>query len=368
MTKIYYIAEITLPNTSAQAQHVLKMCDNFSNHYNTKLILLYKKRKYFFKKIKYDFFLKNVFEIIPFYKNLKFINFFDRIKFALFACKNIEKHCLIITRSPIVSFLLAIKGYTHFLEIHHELKGFSNFFFFFIKKTSKINNIYFIFTHKNLIKILDINKNFLILDDAVDIEDFKIKKNKVNTIYDCTYIGSFYKGRGLEVIDYLSKKFEKLNFHLFGDLNTLSSEYKNYFSNNVIFHNFVPYRKVIKVISRSKILLMPYLNSIHVRSKNLDTSKTMSPMKMFQYLASKRIFIASKLKVYSHILKNEFNCLLASPNNFSDWKTKMEYIINNEVNIKRITQNAKKTANIYTWNKRVKKIIEKYNSINATID
>jgi glycosyltransferase involved in cell wall biosynthesis len=361
MTKIYYIAEISLPNTSAQVQQILKMCDNFANYHNTKLILLHKKKNYFFNKIKYEYILKNFFEIISFHKDLKLITFFDRLKFALFAFKHIEKKSLIITRSPIVSFLLAINGCAHFLEIHHELKGLSNLFFFFIKKTSKISNIYFIFTHKNLKKILGINKNFLILDDAVDIKDFIIKKNRIKNIYDCTYIGSFYKGRGLEVIDYLSKNFKKLNFHLFGDLNTLSSEYKNYFSKNVFFHNFITYRKIVDVLHKSSILLMPYLSVIHVRSKNLDTSKTMSPMKMFQYLASKKIFIASNLDVYKHILKNKFNCLLASPYNFSDWKRNMQYIINNKIDIKKITKNAQETAKIYTWNNRVKKIIKVYN-------
>ena len=46
------------------------------------------------------------------------------------------------------------------------------------------------------------------------------------------------------------------------------------------------------------------LENVFVRSKNLDTAKYMSPLKLFEYLAMSKIIIASKLKVYSHILKN----------------------------------------------------------------
>ena len=41
----------------------------------------------------------------------------------------------------------------------------------------------------------------------------------------------------------------------------------------------------------------------------------MSPMKMFDYLASERIILASKLNVYSHILRNNYNSILVDPNN-----------------------------------------------------
>ena len=66
---LVYIADFSLPNMSAYALHVLKMCDAFSElRYSVKLILPYKKNTYNYK-IKKDFLLKKKFEIISiFYK------------------------------------------------------------------------------------------------------------------------------------------------------------------------------------------------------------------------------------------------------------------------------------------------------------
>ena len=41
---------------------------------------------------------------------------------------------------------------------------------------------------------------------------------------------------------------------------------------------------------------MPYLNNVNVNSENLEVGKYMSPLKMFDYLASGRVIFASNLK------------------------------------------------------------------------
>ena len=62
---------------------------------------------------------------------------------------------------------------------------------------------------------------------------------------------------------------------------------------------------------------MPYQNKVYGRGKNLELGNFMSPMKMFDYLASGNLIIASNLKVYSQILKNNFNSFLVTSNNIN---------------------------------------------------
>ena len=53
---LVYIADFSLPNMSAYALHVLKMCDAFSElKYSVKLFLPYKQKKYNFNTIKKEF-------------------------------------------------------------------------------------------------------------------------------------------------------------------------------------------------------------------------------------------------------------------------------------------------------------------------
>ena len=46
-----------------------------------------------------------------------------------------------------------------------------------------------------------------ILDDSVDINDFKKRNSKFK--YEYTYVGSLFKGKGLEIIFELASKFKK---------------------------------------------------------------------------------------------------------------------------------------------------------------
>ena len=64
---------------------------------------------------------------------------------------------------------------------------------------------------------------------------------------------------------------------------------------------------------------MPYKEKVFVRSKKLEVSKTMSPLKMFDYLSNRMVIIASDLRVYNHILINNFNSILIKPNNLMAW-------------------------------------------------
>ena len=101
---------------------------------------------------------------------------------------------------------------------------------------------------------------------------------------------------------------------------------------------------------------MPYKEKVFVRSKKLEVSKTMSPLKMFDYLSNRMVLIASDLRVYNHILINNFNSILIKPNNLMAWNRAL-IKINNQQFKKKLKKNAFQTALKYTWKNRAKKII-----------
>ena len=61
------------------------------------------------------------------------------------------------------------------------------------------------------------------LDDACDLSDFKVKKSKVKFEY--CYIGSLFKGKGLEKIIELASYFPQKRFHVFGDTKTIDPNF-----------------------------------------------------------------------------------------------------------------------------------------------
>tara|TARA_B100002019_G_scaffold286284_1_gene296529 strand:+ start:2935 stop:4053 length:1119 start_codon:yes stop_codon:yes gene_type:complete len=360
--KIFYISDFSLPNMSAYTIHVLKMCDAFSeSYYDVSLLLPHIRKGYKLKKIQTDYLLKNSFKILGFFESkikrgLPALLLFSYKLFSLL--KKYKKPHLIISRSIIPALFLSIFGKKLVLEIHTEMKGVTKFLFSILRYFHFFNRIKFILINKNLNKKLKLrNRDFIVLDDCVDCRDFKHNKKKMNS---CVYTGSFVKGKGIETIISIASKLPEVNFILYGNIKTLSENlYKNIVKQkNIILNDFIPYNRITKILPKNKILLMPYEKKVGVLINNLDVSDYISPLKLFDYLASGSIIIASRKKAYSHILKHNFNCFLTQSNNIQEWVKTVEKVLSIPPYTQRIQKNSIQTALKYSWLKRVEKIIK----------
>ncbi len=352
---INYICEVNYPTSSAYSLHVLKMCDALAD--NCKVTLYVPFTEYSEKKLTKNYLLKNQIKIVKIFNKRKELNFVNRLIFSIKIIKELKKNhidnSLCLSRSIIFSVISSILNLNTIVEIHHELSGLTNKLFNFLKTFGYLKNLKYIFIHRNLVKKIRPPKgSFICLDDAVDVRNFKNFKSKIiqNT---CVYIGSFHKGKGLEKIIKISKKLNKIHFHLYGDKKFLKN--KNIPENIKIF-DFISYKHIPKTLSKYKVALMPYENSVSGRLSNINLVKTMSPMKMFDYLASSKIILASDLKVYKHILKHKFNSILIK-NDINEWIIWINRIFNSNKKMNYLATNARKTSLKYTWQNRSKKIL-----------
>ena len=359
--KITYIAETSLSNKSAYTLHVLKMCDAFLKKGQVQLILPYITKDLKLNSIKKNFLLTSKKKLIV--KGIlkhKIKNFLSRIYFGYKSAKYIKNfNCkIILTRSIISSFFLCVFKVKHFLEIHNELKGLTKFLMINLNFINSQYVVKTIFISKTLITYFQsINKNkILVLHDAVNIKNFNYKKND-NKIKNLAYIGSFYKGKGIELILQLAKKFKKLNFNIYGDLS--NKFYKS--TKNVKFHGYINYKEVPRVLSNSDLLLLPSANTQYGRLYGVNIANYNSPLKMFDYLAAGKIIVASKRDGICEILKHNFNSIVVDKYVLEDWVLTMKNILNKNYNLKKIRKNSIKTAKNNTWDKRVKKILKHSN-------
>ena len=163
--------------------------------------------------------------------------------------------------------------------------------------------------------------------------DFNKSSNSTKFRNTCCYTGSLAKGKGLEKIFEISKKLKKLSFtfmEIFQTPNILLVTLKNI--KNVIYKGYIKYNKIPKVLKRYEVVLMPYSNKVFGRGKNLEIGRYMSPMKLFDYLASGNIIIASKLDVYRHIL-NKKNSILVDEDKIEQWVNQINLVFNNLKNL-----------------------------------
>lgn len=357
--KAVYISEINLPSSSAYSIHVMKMCSALSGeNFDTKLFTISNLNDQV-KNLK-NYNCKNKFQINSVYSYKKNLNFIERLIFSFKVHKQLDnKIDLIISRSIVASIVFAFLKRKNILELHHEPQGISGILFNLAKFLKIYKYIKIILLHPNILNKFDIKKfNYLIEDDAVDPIDFKqlSKKDEYPSNY-FLYVGSFFRGKGIEIISKIAKENPNLVFHLYGSIKTLKI-HKEFLPKNIIFFKEVNYEKIPNIITKYKTVLMPYLNKVNVRSKSLDVGLNMSPLKMFDYLASGKLIVASDLDVYKHVLQNNYNSILIGANELQKWGEVLNLIADKEINFEMYKNNAQKTSKLFTWEDRVKRIKE----------
>ena len=142
--------------------------------------------------------------------------------------------------------------------MHHVPQKITHFLFWIRNFIIQKKYLKFILIHKNLIKKLSLhNERKIVLDDAVDINDFKNVKEKIK--FQCVYTGSLLKGKGVEIIEKLAEKNPKINFNIYGDKNELKSwNNELLLKKNIFFKSYADYFQIPKILKKHKILLMPY--------------------------------------------------------------------------------------------------------------
>ena len=360
---VFYVADFSLPNKSAYSLHVLKICDAFNeiNKNKINLLLPHIHKNYSNKKIKNDFLLKKIPNIKSFYNKKKKLNFILRIVYSLKILKHIKKknYSMIISRSIIPSLILAMFNIKNTLEIHSELSGFTRIFFSIVRINYINRNLKFIFINEYLRKKFNIDKErSIILYDAVDYRDFK-PSNKKTFKNCCFYSGSFAKGKALEIIMKVAQKLPKIEFHLYGNPDTI---YKKKIKKlkNIFFKGYVNYSKLVVLINNYKVLIMPYKKNVGVLIKNLNVAKYFSPLKMYDYIASGKIIIASDLPVYRNVLKNNINAIVIK-DDIKIWTNMITKTLKSK-KYNYLGKAARKISKEYSWRNRIIQIINFQNN------
>ena len=102
---------------------------------------------------------------------------------------------------------------------------------------------------------------------------------------------------------------------------------------------------------------MPYQRKFKTANDGPDTSKFMSPLKMFEYMATGKPIIASNHDVIKEILSNEKNSLLVEPDNISQWCNAIKKLKSDSKLAYNLGKNAKDDVRKFTWSERSKMIL-----------
>ena len=172
------------------------------------------------------------------------------------------------------------------------------------------------------------------------------------------YIGSLYKGRGLDLIISLAQKCPWCDFHVIGGSNVdlQKGELKDHID-NLTFHGQLPPRSVEIFRANFDILLAPYQREIATHAGN-NTVQWMSPLKIFEYMSAGKAIVCSNLPVLHEILKQGETVVFCDPDKVEDWHKALVTLRDDRELRQRLGANAQaEFLAKYTWGKRAESVL-----------
>jgi len=208
------------------------------------------------------------------------------------------------------------------------------------------------------------SEKIIVEHDGVTLSDYKIKEDKLDIRknmnlpidkYIITYSVHLHDFKGIPLILNAAKQLKDDLFLLIGgwehDIKRVQLECRKREINNVICYGYVKPKLIPKLLVASDLFLLP-------TAAKHKWSKDISPLKMFEYMASGRPIVASNLESISRVFKNEKNALLFEPASFESLKEKILFIKKDEDKAKMLASQAKLDVEYYEWGKRARRIIE----------
>ncbi|AFL69139.1 glycosyltransferase [Sulfurospirillum barnesii] len=359
--KIAYLSNSPLEKKVANAIHVMNMASSFAK--NGHQIYLHAKcnaqnRDFLFD----DYGIKNDFKLICVQsKNIKFLGPILYGLIQAFKARLCIKPDLCYSRCLLSAFFtmnLGLKSIVEFHEMPH-----SKFLKWLYRSLLRNKNLLRVVVISEGLK-LDLVKEFeisniIVAHDGATLsyhsEKFLLENKKEINI---GYAGGLREGNGLRLMMDLANELPLLQFHIVGgDINDIEQWKTLQRSNNINWYGKREPKEVGAFLHECDILLAPYQVGPKT-SSGRDTARWMSPLKIFEYMASRKAMVVSKFEVLEEVL-NKSNAILVNPDDFLAWRSAIENLASNISLRMELGENAYNCLlTKYTWEKRAKAVLE----------
>ena len=372
--RLIYISNSIIPSRTANSIHVMKMCQALANTGFEVVLLAPNIKKQYEKNVKniYEFYgVKNNFLIKKlWHPNFKIGAVIYAISIFFYILMNNEFK-LIYGRFLLGCYIATFLKKKVFFETHTPIYEVKNFNYLIFKKI--IISKYFkkLIVISNSLKRMYLENGYLnnskiqvAHDGADEVVNYKIKRNLFGNKNSLKvgYVGHLYKGRGIDLIIECAKFLNDVTFHVVGGMEKDISYWKNHLNNlnlsNIFFYGFVSPLTSIEFKNSFDVFLAPYGTKVSVFGNTGDTSKFMSPLKIFEYMAHKKPIIASNLPALREVL-NSKNSILVNSENIKDWVNAIN-VLREEKKREELASNAYRDFKKYSWKNRVFEIFKDY--------
>ena len=172
------------------------------------------------------------------------------------------------------------------------------------------------------------------------------------------YAGHLYEGRGFSMILTLADRYPAVSFRVMGGEPAAVEEAKATVGKralkNVHVLGFIPNAQLPLYMQACDVLLMPYAREVRA-SGGGETAAFANPMKMFEYMAARRLIISSRLPGIEEVL-DASNALLCAPDDPSEWSAALDRAHDPELR-QRLAQKAWEDVIPYATDARARRVL-----------
>ena len=379
--KLIYITNTRLPSEKANSYQSMQMCHSFSKYFdkvelwtgrgNNTDELNAVKNIYEYYNVKKTFLVRRFFQFDSralaqinefFWANFKGFIFAVNVCLELIKYRN-SKEVILYTRIWHVLYVLIFFKKMKLIknQIYYESHKFSRFL---LKILSSVDGLIVINSYLKKLYIENSFENIHLAHDGVNIAEYsevshyKFIPNKKEL--KVVYTGSLSLWKGVNtLVDSLHYLPSNIELIIVGGSDKYLEDFIKYVAasdakNRVKIVPHIPKKELIQYIEIADVLVLP-------NSAKDKMSLFTSPIKMFEYMASKRPIVASNLPSINEILSDWNNAILFEPDDAIDLSRKILDALN--TNCSDIVYQAYKDVLPYTWDMRAKNITEFINEL-----
>jgi glycosyltransferase involved in cell wall biosynthesis len=366
---IIYVSNSVIPSKKANSVNVMNMAFSLSKLRDVTLLAPLKTSNLFSVLSKY-YRNYNYYGVKPSFR-INYLLYPPRMMF--FYEQQIKKYLikntdsLVYTRELHFAYIAESAKRDYLLEMHGPVTAAQIPIFSKLLVSKRCRGVIFI-THALLKWYSDnikVSKKYFVAPDGSKLSQVQFEKTSSSAV-NIGYAGSLYSGRGINIVLELAKRLPEYNFHVYGgDRQQIATLKKNDSSDNIKFYGHVDPSVIPEYFQKMDILLAPYGKKIYTDKNRIkETSKWMSPIKIFEYMSYRKPILCSNIPVLHEVLTDQETTLFCDPEDINSWVESVEKIVSFPETGKILGDNAYHALRTkYTWDKRAENImrsIEKY--------
>jgi glycosyltransferase involved in cell wall biosynthesis len=365
--KIAYISNSFLPSRAANTVHVLKMCDAFaSNDHVVRLFVRCRNGPTPADEIKELYGLEQRLDVrcVRERRWKRWIHMYALIATLRARAWGAE---IIYSRLLSACYFGALLRAPVVFEAHKPVVGrLDSWMFRYLARSARLKRVVVIsraLKEEFVARAADLESRILVAPDGADpipedmLPDWNPSRSGRLRI---GYIGHLYPGKGMELIPVIARRLDWAEFRIIGGTNADINRWRGILADllNVEFEGYLPHAAAISRAAQFDVLIAPYLRNA-AQEDGQDIARWMSPLKLFEYMATGRPIICSDLPVLAEVLEHERDAILCDPDDPDQWVAALTRLRQDPDLRARLGANARRRLHReFTWSRRAAAVLE----------